>query len=61
MPESKKEDTVERQHEDRDFLMNILENKMNLDVGVIQISKLVRLGRREAGQNKTYSVYCRCV
>ena len=53
MPESKKEDTVERQHEDRDFLMNILENKMNLDIGDIQVTKLVRLGRREAGQTKT--------
>ena len=53
MPESKKEDAVERQHEDRDFLMNILENKMNLDIGDIQVTKLVRLGRREAGQNKT--------
>ena len=27
---SKKEDSVERQHEDSDFLMIILENKMNL-------------------------------
>ena len=52
MPESKKEDAVERQHEDRDFLVNILENKMNLDEGVIQVSKLVRLGRRQAGQTK---------
>ena len=35
-----------------DFLLNVLENKMNLDMGAIEISKVVRLGKREAGQTK---------
>ena len=40
------------QDTNRDFLLNVLENKMNLDMGAIEISKVVRLGKREAGQTK---------
>ena len=49
LPESKKEDSIERQHEDHDFLMNVLENHMDLD---IEVNKLVRLGKREAGKTR---------
>ena len=52
LPESRKEDSKDRQEEDHDFLLNVLENKMNLDMGAIEVSKLVRLGKREAGQTK---------
>ena len=49
LPESKKEDSIERQREDHDFLMNVLENHMDLD---IEVNKLVRLGKREAGKTR---------
>ena len=52
LPESRKDDPKDRQEEDHDFLFNVLENKMNLDMGAIEISKVVRLGKREAGQTK---------
>ena len=49
LPESKKEDSIERQREDHDFFMNFLENHMDLD---IEVNKLVRLGKREAGKTR---------
>ena len=39
-----------RQNEDRDFLINVLENKMELDLDTITVNKLVRLGRREISE-----------
>ena len=44
---SKRTDTGERQQEYLEFLNNLLENKMNLEPGVITVKKLVRLGRRD--------------
>ena len=57
LPESRKEDSKDRQEEDHDFLLNVLENKMNLDMGAIEISKVVRLGKREAGQTKRRPIH----
>ena len=56
LPESKKDDPVTRQQEDFEFLVNLFETKMNLDVGVMKVSKLVRLGWRvvaETGEIKS--------
>ena len=47
MPESKKEDIKERQSEDSEFLQNLMEQKMNLNVDEIEVIKPVRVGRRE--------------
>ena len=52
LPESRNDDPKDRQEEDRAFLLNLLENKMDLDMGAIEIRKVVRLGKREAGQTK---------
>ena len=57
LPESKRTDAGERQQEDLEFLNNLLENKMNLELGVITVNKLVRLGRREINSDGT--VECR--
>ena len=57
LPESNRAETVARQQEDVDFLVNLLENKMNLDPDDIKVNKLVRLGRREMNSDGT--VKCR--
>ena len=57
LPESRQEDSKDRQEEDHDFLINVLENKMNLDMGAIKISKVVRLGKREADQTKRRPIW----
>ena len=48
LPESRKTDMSERRQEDMDLLKNVMENRMNLNPDVINVNKLVRLGRREA-------------
>ena len=53
LPESDKTDIHDRHQEDVDFLNNVLENKMNLDIDTISVNKLVRLGRREKTQDGT--------
>ena len=52
LPESKKTDTSERQQEDLDLLINVMENKMNLDPDIINVNKLVRLGRRDVANDR---------
>ena len=54
LPESKKEDSKERQEEDHDFLINVLENQMELDMEVINVTKLVRLGKKETGKTRPF-------
>ena len=41
---------LKRQEEDHDFLINVLENQMELDMEVINVTKLVRLGKKETGK-----------
>ena len=54
LPESKKEDSKERQEEDHDLLINVLENQMELDMEVINVTKLVRLGKKETGKTRPF-------
>ena len=44
LPESKKEDSIERQREDHDFLMNLLENHMDLDIEVRVLTRILKTG-----------------
>ena len=46
LPESKQLESADRQLEDREFLTNMFDSKMNLNVHAIQVNKLIRLGRR---------------
>ena len=63
MPESRN-DSLEWQ-EAHDFLIDVFENKMNLDMEEAQVSNLVRRGRRkisEIGQIKKISpFYSLCI
>ena len=45
--ESKKDDVKDRQLEDAEFLQNLLEQNMNLDLSDLEVVKPVRVGRRE--------------
>ena len=47
LPESKKDDVKDRQLEDTEFLQNLLEQNMNLDLSELEVVKPVRVGRRE--------------
>ena len=47
LPESKKDDVKDRQLEDAEFLQNLLEQNMNLDLSDLEVVKPVRVGRRE--------------
>ena len=47
LPESKMEDVKDRQLEDAEFLQNLLEQNMNLDLSDLEVVKPVRVGRRE--------------
>ena len=46
LPESKQFESADRQQEDREFLTNMFDSKMNLNVQAIHVNKLIRLGRR---------------
>lgn len=47
MPESKKDDVKDRQLEDAEFLHNVLEQIMNLDMSETEVIKPIRVGRRQ--------------
>ena len=47
LPESKMEDVKDRQLEDAEFVQNLFEQKMNLDLADLEMVKPVRVGRRE--------------
>ena len=47
LPESKKDDVTDRQLEDAEFLQNLLEQNMNLDLSDLEVVKPVRVGHRE--------------
>ena len=47
LPESKMEDVKDRQLEDAEFLQNLLEQNMNLDLSDLEVVKPVKVGRRE--------------
>ena len=46
LPESKQLESADRQQEDKEFLSNVFESKMNLNIKTIHVNKLIRLGRR---------------
>ena len=47
LSESKMKDVKDRQLEDAEFLQNLLEQNMNLDLSDLEVVKPVRVGRRE--------------
>ena len=56
LPESKKIDLSERKQEDNELLVNLLQNRMEVDTDEITIDKLVRLGRSDS---KNGAIKCR--
>ena len=46
LPESKQFESADRQQEDREFLTNMFDSKINLNVQAIHVNKLIRLGKR---------------
>ena len=56
LPESKKEDSKVRQEEVHDFLIKVLENQMEIDMEVINVTKLVRLCKKETARPIRFSV-----
>ena len=54
IPESKRSDVKERQNEDKDFLVNLLDTKLNYSLGEDDIIKPVRLGKRSESMNQSY-------
>ena len=50
LPESRKSDLNERKEEDLELLHKLMQNRMDLDPGVIKVNKLIRLGRRAVSE-----------
>ena len=57
IPESKRYDVKERQNEDKDFLINLLDTKLSYSLGEEDMIKPVRLGKRNEIMNQSYNVY----
>ena len=53
LPESKKTDLSERKQEDNELLINLLQNRMEVDTDEITVDKLVRLGRSDSKNGTT--------
>ena len=52
IPESKRSDDKDRQNEDKDFLVNLMDTKLNYFLGDEDIIKPVRLGKRTETLNQ---------
>ena len=53
IPECKRADVKERQNEDKDFLINLLDTKLSYSLGEEDMIKPVRLGKRSEITNLT--------
>ena len=54
IPESKRSDVKERQNEDKDFLINLLDTELSYSLEEEDIIKPVRLGKRIESMNQSY-------
>ena len=54
IPESKRSDVKERQNEDKDFLINLLDTKLNYSLGEEDIIKPVLLEKRSESMDQSY-------
>ena len=54
IPESNGSDVKERQNEDKDFFINLLDTKLSYSLGEEDIIKPVRLGKRSEIMNQSY-------